>query len=57
MKQTILRMQKLRCSWTCPLNPNVGGPGLPGNAVEEQQLQREQQNSGLSTLGFKTTCI
>ena len=36
-----------------PLNPKVGGPGLPGIDVEEQQQQQLQQTVGCQTLKFK----
>ena len=34
------------------LTPNVGGPGVPGNAVEEQQHQQQLQMVGCQLWGL-----
>ena len=44
------------------LNPLVGGPGAPGNAVEEQQQQQQQQMVGcqlwgLINFGYPFKCL
>ena len=36
------------------LNPMIGGPGLPGNAVEAQQQTTVAANGELSTLGLNS---
>ena len=33
-------------------NPKVGGPGLPGNAVEQLQQQQKQQIVGYQLWGL-----